>query len=73
MLWWYRFIGWLNPRPYFWRRPFRPEIELYRCHVDRRLLTLGMMRTGLCAGHRIGQPAYPTVTEILFLWLGIIR
>ena len=73
MLLWYRLVGWLSPLPYKWRRPFRAPLELYRCQSDRRLLTLGMMQTGLCAGHRITQPAYPTMTELALIWLGLIR
>ena len=70
---WYRFLNYINPRPYFWRRPFAKPLELYRCNVDRRLLTMAMMNAGICGGHRIGQPAYPTISEFILIWTGLIR
>ena len=73
MMLWYRFLLWLSPKPYCWRVPFGKPLELYRCQVDRRLLTLAMMQTGLCAGHKIGQPAYPSLFELLLIWLRLIR
>lgn len=69
------FSGYLrHEKPYCWRRPFhKTPIELYRCDVDRLLLTDKMLTTGLCAGHHIKQPAVPTVLELLLIYLGIIR
>lgn len=73
MFLWYRLLGWLSPLPYKWRRPFQAPLELYRCQSDQRLLTLGMMRVGFCAGHRITQPASPSLFELLLIWIGLIR
>ena len=73
MVMWYMLVQWFNPKPYKWRRPFGGLLELYRCDTDRRLLTIGMIRTGLCAGHHVRQPAYPTVFELLLIWIGMIR
>lgn len=69
----YRLVGWLSPVPYKWRRPFGGLLELYRCETDRRLLTLKMMQTGLCAGHHVRQPAYPSLFEYMLICLGLIR
>ena len=73
MLFWYRMMQWFTPEPYKWRRPVGGLVELYRCETDRRLLTLRMIQTGLCAGHHVRQPAYPTIFELILLWTGLIR
>ena len=63
-----------HEKPYHWRRPFhKTPLELYRCDVDRLLLTDRMMSTGLCGGHHVKQPAVPTLFELLLIYVGIIR
>ena len=68
------FKGWLmHERPYCWKRPFQEPIELYRCETDHLLLTDHLMALGHCAGHRIRQPATPTLFELALIYFGIIR
>lgn len=62
-----------HEKPYYWKRPFREPIELYRCEPDGLLLTDNLMGKGYCAGHRIKQPTTPTIFELVLIYLGIIR
>lgn len=62
-----------SEKPYHWRRPFREPLELYRCDVDRLLLTDNLMSKGHCAGHHIKQPAVPTLFELFLIYIGAIQ
>ena len=42
-----------------------------RCQTDGRLMTDELCRMGYCLGHRLHQPAAPTLIEFLLLRLGI--
>lgn len=69
----YTLLSWLTPEPYKWRRPFGGRLELYRCMTDRRLMTWNMLHKGYCAGHKLCQPAFPTIFELFLIWTGLIR
>lgn len=62
-----------SDKPYCWKRPFREPIELYRCESDLILLTDRLLSAGHCAGHKIRQPATPTIFELILIYLGILR
>lgn len=46
-------------------------VEICRCQIDGRLQTMDMLKSGFCAGHRLAQPAFPTLLELLLLKLGL--
>jgi len=73
MTWFYKFIQSFYAGKYKWHRVFGKPIELYRCENDRRLLSDAMLSEGLCAGHRLRQPAAPTVFELLLVILRVIK
>jgi len=62
-----------NEKPYYWNRPFRSPIELYRCKIDGLLLSDNMLTKGYCAGHHLSQPVRPTLVEFILIYIGVIR
>ena len=46
-------------------------VEVMRCMADGRLMTEWLCRTGLCAGHKLAQPAYPSLLDLLLLRLRV--
>lgn len=73
MNFWYNFLEKIRVGKYEWKIPFGKPVELYRCQSDRRLSTLKMLNKGFCAGHRLNQPAYPTLLELILLWTRLMR
>lgn len=59
-------------KPYYWKRPFRAPLELYRCESDNLLMTDNLMGVGHCAGHHLRQPATPTLFELFLIYIGFI-
>ena len=45
-------------------------IEVYRCLSDGRLMTNALCARGFCGGHRLAQPAYPSLGDLLLLRCG---
>ena len=46
-------------------------VEVMRCLTDGHLMTESLAKEGFCAGHRLAQPAYPTLSELVLLKFGI--
>lgn len=48
----------------------RCGVEVFRCLTDGKLLTEVLCQEGWCLGHRLGQPAFPSLSELMILRLG---
>ena len=54
-------------------RPFGSPLEVHRCEADGGLVTNSQAFLKQHAGHRVKQPVYLTESELLGIWLRIIR
>jgi len=65
-------IGLLHPTRKVWR-PFRSPLEVCRCKADDALVTPSQASLALHAGHHIKSPVTVSITELILIWIGVIR